>query len=191
MNRAAPVLLAGFAIVLAVVIALEIGAGFGNGEPAPPIATRFAAPAAGAANSTTSRSETASWTATALARPLFNPERRPVQEATTSAVLVTETPRLTGVMVGPFGKRAIFATDDDGKPMVVDEGGMVGGYVVQAIEDGTVTVNGPDGPQTLRPSFTNAPPPLPAPGTASPVVPFPPAQTPGGAVPARSPRPPR
>jgi hypothetical protein len=71
------------------------------------------------------------WLAASLARPLFAPDRRPIAaqaRATSDAVAL---PRLSGIMITPTGSRAIFGGVGGGKPVVVAEGGSVGGYVVQ------------------------------------------------------------
>lgn len=107
------------------------------------------------------------WLTTILARPLFSPDRRPPAAASAvSGERLAGLPRLSGVLVGPFGRRAIFASDG-GKPLVVGEGGRVADWTVRVIEAGAVEVAGPDGDHILRPSFENMPeaashPPIPA-----------------------------
>jgi hypothetical protein len=97
------------------------------------------------------------WVTTILARPLFSPDRRPPAEASTgSGERLLGLPRLSGVLVGPFGRSAIFASDG-GKALVVGEGGRVADWTVRVIEAGSVDVIGPDGARTLRPSFENMP----------------------------------
>jgi hypothetical protein len=94
---------------------------------------------------------TDAWLATVLARPLFSRDRKPTPPdakpgtATTLAAL----PRLTGVIVGPFGRTAIFAGADGGKAIVAGEGTAVGPYTVQSIQPGGVTVTGPKGEQMV------------------------------------------
>ena len=96
------------------------------------------------------------WAADSLARPLFVPERRPAPPH--SAVVVAEAPgvlpRLSGIMIMSSGRRAIFAGPPGGKPDVVSEGASVGRYQVQSIFAGGVMLVGPDGPHSLRPTFT-------------------------------------
>lgn len=89
-------------------------------------------------------------TATILARPLMSPTRRPPPPARVSTP-ETDLPRLTGIIISPDGRSALFA----GKPraLVVPEGGRVGDYTVQQIAPGMVTLNGPVGLVALRPSF--------------------------------------
>ena len=48
------------------------------------------------------------WVATALERPLFRTDRRPPKGADEVARGGDEPLRLTGVITGPFGNRAIF-----------------------------------------------------------------------------------
>jgi len=59
-------------------------------------------------------------------------------------------------MVGPFGRRAIFAPDG-GKPLIVAEGSRIAAWTVQAIRANAVEVVGPDGKRTLEPTFGNMP----------------------------------
>lgn len=94
--------------------------------------------------------QSADLAATILARPLMTPTRRPRPPAQVSTP-ATELPRLTGIIISPDGRSAIFA----GKPrmLVIPEGGRVGEYTVQQIAPGLVTLNGPVGLVALRPSF--------------------------------------
>jgi hypothetical protein len=98
------------------------------------------------------------WTATILARPLLSPDRRPPAETEANAGngMSNGLPRLSGVVVGPFGRSAIFAADGD-KPVVALEGGRVGAWTVRSIAGGTVEVTGPGGARTLHPSFQSSP----------------------------------
>jgi len=89
---------------------------------------------------------TDNWLATALARPLFSRDRRPTDaEPNTGAGPTLGLPRLTGVVIGPFGQRAIFAATDGGRPTVLSVGKTLGAYTVEKIEPGGVTVSGPEG----------------------------------------------
>jgi hypothetical protein len=100
---------------------------------------------------------TGDWIAAILARPVFSPDRRPaVVASATGGRLPEGLPRLSGVVVGPFGRSAIFAADDR-KPLVVDEGGRIGAWTVRTIDAGTVEVSGPGGARTLHPSFASSP----------------------------------
>lgn len=123
-----------------------------------------------------------------LARPLFAPTRRPPRAAPAGAgpdaAPVASLPRLAGVLVNGSDRSVIFAaTAEGGRPIVVSEGGEVGGYVVQSIEAGQVTLAGPGGTRrVLRPSF--------APRSAQPggaTQPPPPPPPPFGMPPASAP----
>lgn len=92
------------------------------------------------------------WIATTLARPLFSPDRRPSAETLAdTASGPTDLPRLTGIVVGPTGRSAIFAGAD--KPIVIGEGGHIAAFTVQSIDMAQVQILGPDGLRVLRPAF--------------------------------------
>jgi hypothetical protein len=117
------------------------------------------------ATSTQDADHSGEWVGTILGRPLFSPDRRPSSAAAAVAGF-PGLPRLSGIMVGPFGRSAIFAADG-AKPLVVQEGARVVGYTVKAIEATQVRLAGPNGNVVLYPSFaaasagrvTKAPPP--------------------------------
>jgi hypothetical protein len=147
--------LGGLAILLAGTIAMQWQA------PAPePIAARGPAspphatfPGPGTAD----ENLRAELVATALERPLFTASRRPpAGAAVTAPAIPAALPRLAGVMIGPFGRRAIFAAPDGGKPLVVQAGDSVEDFRVQSIEDGMVTLQSADRTLRLRPSFATA-----------------------------------
>jgi hypothetical protein len=108
-----------------------------------------------------------------LARPLFSPNRRPDDIAANSPA--KDLARLTGVLLSPAGKSAIFAGPAGGKPIVVGEGGRIGEHVVGSINAGAVTVIGPAGERVLHPAFDPSPPPpkqvLPTPITQPIIIP--------------------
>jgi hypothetical protein len=90
------------------------------------------------------------WVATALARPLFSRDRKPTPAAPKGGgPALSSLPRLTGVVVGSFGRIAIFASGGDQKPIAVSEGKTLGPYRVQTIVPGSVTVTGPDGERVV------------------------------------------
>jgi hypothetical protein len=106
-----------------------------------------------------------------LARPLFSPTRRPDETAANKAAKATDLGRLTGVLVSPAGKSAIFVGPTGGKPIVVGEGGRIGEYVVRSIEAGAVTITGSEGQRVLHPAFDpNPPPPKPKLAMPEPIV---------------------
>jgi hypothetical protein len=137
---------------LAGIIALEIS-NAPSGDVAPP-QTRAATAIAHTPQPATNR--TLDWVTAVLARPLFSPDRRPAADAASVAgSSLPGLPRLAGILVGPFGRSAIFAADGS-KPIVVQEGGRVGAYTVRSIEVAQVQIVGPDGVQVLNPSFDQA-----------------------------------
>jgi hypothetical protein len=118
------------------------------------------------------------WAATALARPLFSRDRKPtpLAAATGGAPALAVLPRLTGVIIGPFGHTAIFAAPAGGRPIAVSEGKTVGPYRIETIAPGGVTVAGPGGERhvplsedasmrdALAAEIPRPPPPPPPPG---------------------------
>jgi len=100
---------------------------------------------------------TSEWLAAILARPVFSPDRRPASAGTSApgARSPEGLPRLSGVLVGPFGRSAIFAADGR-KPLVVGEGGHIDAWTVRTIDADEVEVSGPGGASTLRPSFASS-----------------------------------
>ncbi len=88
-----------------------------------------------------------------LGRPLFEPNRRPVGGATTSGPGAPGLPRIAGIVVSPTSRLVIFAAENGGKPTVVAQGSKLNGFLIKSIEDGAVTVLGPDGSRVLHPSF--------------------------------------
>lgn len=96
----------------------------------------------------------AAWVATALERPLFRENRRPAKSAD-AEIHADGVARLIGVMTGPFGKRAIFLSPGQSKPIIVSEGGQVTGFVVRSIGPGQATVETEGIIRILRPSFAD------------------------------------
>lgn len=96
----------------------------------------------------------AGYAATALARPLFRPDRRPPTPAIAPAppgLGPAPQPRLAGTVSSASGKVAIFA-GEGGTAQARGEGGRIGAFEVVLIEPGRVVVAGPDGVAILRPS---------------------------------------
>ena len=96
------------------------------------------------------------WAATVLARPLFSQSRRPPASAAAASPDAADLPRLTGILVTGAVRHAIFAAPAGGYPTVATEGSQVGAFRIQSIEAGKVTVVGPQGMVSLRPSFAAA-----------------------------------
>jgi len=92
-------------------------------------------------------------------RPLFSPNRRPSDRrasTSTAGTVRDKLPRLTGVIVGPSGRRAIFA-GADGKSRTATEGDTIGGFRVRTIGPGRVTLSGSEGDHVLRPTYIASP----------------------------------
>ena len=144
----------GLLFVLMAALALAWGAELTLGERAASMPVPVA-PAPVATKAGVEPDRAPGWAATALARPLFNPDRRPVAPppAAAAATAPAELPRLSGVMVTPAGRRAIFAGPANGRPVTVAEGQRIGLFLVNKIETGAVTLLGPDGPRRITPHF--------------------------------------
>ncbi len=132
------------AATLAAVILVELA---GGGPPPPAVAPPARPAVARAAGWRPTAAAEARRAATILARPLFDPSRRPPAGPAAAGSL-----RLSGVVVGPFGRLAIFEPAQGGKPVVVRVGERVGGAIVRAIAPDRVLVAGIDGPRVLLPS---------------------------------------
>ncbi len=151
MSRLLPLVLAGCAALLLVLIGVEL-------VPAAPtpLVRRLTRAAHPAAARVAAPDESARWAETVLARPLFSPQRRPPAPAAAAAQAATTLPRLSGILVGPGGARAIFAPDGGGKPIVLSPGARLDGGVIRAIGVGGVVLARAGGEQVLRPRFDAA-----------------------------------
>ncbi len=101
------------------------------------------------------------WVATTLARPLFEPSRRPPATGTG-----TSLPRLTGIVISTHLRDAIFMASGGKRAIVVTTGCRLDGMLIERIDaDGVVVVDA-GGTRRLRPSFESQagqpPPPAPA-----------------------------
>jgi hypothetical protein len=94
------------------------------------------------------------WLATTLERPLFRADRRPPRPPASSPP--AQPARLTGLMTGPFGRRAIFQIVDNPKPVVAEEGMRIGGLVVRSIDADRAVVETEGELRTMMPSFAQA-----------------------------------
>ncbi len=90
--------------------------------------------------------------ATILGRPLFSVTRRPPERANTAAAAAAELPdvRLTGIVIEPSRRLAIFAVPD-GKPLVRSEGETIKDWRLDSIALHKVSLSGPAGARTLEP----------------------------------------
>ena len=147
--------LLGLCALLAGTIALELTGGVADddGMMAPTLRSAPASPSRAAA-SPVPDDDRQGLVDGILARPLFATTRRPADApAAGPAPVPASLPRLAGILVHGSSRSAIFAASGSGRPVVIQEGGRVGGYTVQSIEAGQVTLAGPGGNQVLRPAF--------------------------------------
>lgn len=154
-----PLLPALVAAALSVMILLELRGRPREGEATTPFPAASLPPTAPSRPAGSDPGQAAQRVATSLARPLFSPSRRP--PAASPAMLgaaAPSLPRVAGVVITASGRRAIFATKNGAKPLVVGEGGQVGAFTVQSIRAGQVTVLGPEGERVLKPAFDPDPP---------------------------------
>ena len=93
------------------------------------------------------------WVATAVERPLFRRDRRPLKAAADAVLEADESLRLTGVIIGPFGNRAIFVLGSNSKSIVMVEGVRVGDLMVRLIEPGQAVIESGGNVRTLKPTF--------------------------------------
>jgi hypothetical protein len=85
--------------------------------------------------------DTDAWARAILARPLFSIGRRPPKIAPPRSTGTQEgIPRLSGIMIAAGFKRAIFAPDGGGKPLVLTEGEALADTSIRAIEPGAVVL---------------------------------------------------
>lgn len=171
MSRPAALALGATALALAGVLRWQSQE---DARPEPPPISRIEARAENAASP--AAADRVAQVAGIMARPLFEPGRRPAANAPVAAPApaVRTVPRVTGVLVSAADRSAIFAAPGASAATVAREGGRVGEYTVQRIAAGQVTLMGPEGPLMLRPAFDRnrpspAQPPAPAPVPPPPV----------------------
>jgi hypothetical protein len=99
--------------------------------------------------------DVAAESAAIVARPLFEPSRRP--PATATGAGAAAFPRLAGIIITPQSREAIFAAAGSPKPIVVRVGSRLNGVLIKSIDDGVVVVVDAQGARTIRPSFDLAP----------------------------------
>lgn len=135
---------AAVAAALGAIIVAELSGGTPPLQPPGPLARPVPAHSDGGKPTTRTEAERV---ATILARPLFTPSRRPPAGPASAGGL-----RLSGVVVGPDSRLAIFEPPKGGKPVIVQVGQQVSGAVVRAIGPTSVLLTGPDGPRVLQPA---------------------------------------
>ncbi|MCQ8239513.1 hypothetical protein [Rhizosaccharibacter radicis] len=115
----------------------------------PPSSASISAPAS-ASEAEPGAARVDEWVTAILARPLFDPKRRPPSVAAAGPA----EPRLAGILLMPKGRFALFAGENDSRGTLVAVGGEAGSFHVDRIDPDQVSVSGPDGTKTLRPRFS-------------------------------------
>jgi len=164
--------LAGIIGVLVLILCIEW---LPSGEPTLP---RVAPPklAAGLhAGQRAATRDTEAWVSAILSRPLFSIGRRPPKIAAPRSAGTQEgIPRLSGIMIATGFKRAIFAPEGGGKPLVLREGEPLADTAIRDIQPSQVILASGE---VLRPAYDKnrvagsqpyVAPGLPTPGFASP-----------------------
>jgi len=92
------------------------------------------------------------WRDVMLSRPLFDPTRRP-SAPTVDPTAPVEIPRLSGIMITPAEKIAVFSPAV-GPPIIASQNSRFGSFTVLAIADDSVTLKTPGGVIVLRSDFS-------------------------------------
>jgi hypothetical protein len=87
--------------------------------------------------------------ATTLAGPLFSPTRRPSEQAGAEAASDLADFRLSGIVIEPDRRIAIFAAG--AKPFIRAEGESLNNWRLDNISPYAVSLSGPEGTRTLEP----------------------------------------
>jgi hypothetical protein len=176
-------LLAG-SVLFGALLYLELGTGTAGGKPTIEISRPEKARVAARPQQ---RLRHEQLVATILARPLFNPTRRPPETVSgPDAGPDLADARLTGIVTLPPLKIAIFAVKG-AKPLVLGEGETVSGWRIERITPAEIALSGPGGSQTLRPKEDPTLVRTPSPGLAAANRPMPFNGRPAPGVPFRPP----
>jgi len=122
-----------------------------GGEPAalPPARVPHLAPA----DQNAASKDTGDWADAITQRPLFSVGRRPPKAAQgTHTASGSGLPRLSGIMITPSERHAIFMPDS-GKPMTLGEGAVLDDSTIRQIRPDRVVLSGPKGEIVLRLTF--------------------------------------
>jgi hypothetical protein len=130
--------MAGLTGALALVVVLEWAVPEGGGGAQAPSAFRLAH---SAPKVTLQARAVTQWANVVLARPLFFISRRPPRiEVSGHNDAAPAEARLSGILIGRFGRRAIFAPEGGGKPLVLAEGASINESTIRSIAPGQVTL---------------------------------------------------
>ncbi|MCB8883162.1 hypothetical protein ACELLULO517_23135 [Acidisoma cellulosilytica] len=142
--------LGGIATVLAATIAIEISGAGHQTENLKALASTARHDTAWSADLDGTESWPR-WIEISLARPLFEPDRRP--PAAAAGVVSNDMPRLTGIIITPTARSAIFVAAAGGRAIVVMQGARINDFVVRSIDEDKVTLVTSTGIRIVRPSF--------------------------------------
>jgi hypothetical protein len=152
----APRIFGGLALALACVLAWELLPAAGDG---PDIAAPRPEPVHARTGPDTAEPDTdllASTADTLLERPLFSPSRRlAAAEPGSGGGGVEDIPRLSGVVIGPAGGRAIF-DNGSGRSKIAAPGDSLGRFRIGGIAAGQVSLIASEGERVLRPRYANS-----------------------------------
>jgi hypothetical protein len=135
---------------LAAVIATEGTLHYLRDQSGAAPAPRRAAPSAAAA--VPARVPDGQWLATALARPLFSPDRKPPPGVT---VADPGLPRLSGIIMIAHEPVGIFKSDESGKSTIVRSGDSIAGWRVAEIERDAIYLEKPGERVIVMPKFAS------------------------------------
>jgi hypothetical protein len=130
-------LMAGLLTVLALVLLLEWTVP-GNADTAAPAAALHVL--RGSPKITLATRAAGNWAAAVLDRPLFSISRRPPKVTAGPSEAAPDEARLAGILIGRFGKQAIFAPEGGGKPLVLGEGAAINESVIRSIQPSQVVL---------------------------------------------------
>lgn len=142
------------AIILAGLVAWELWQGGPGGAQPLPAGSDASVPVA--ATGPAPADSSASWRATALARPLFSPDRRPPADPSAAGAL--GRPRLAGVIGGPSGRRAVLVPAGGEPPRILAQGERLGPYEIRRIDPNSIELAGPGGLETVGLAYASGQP---------------------------------
>jgi len=110
-------------------------------------------PRAGIAVAHAESNPSSDWVTALLARPLFEPGRRPATEASQPAEQLPAPPRLAGILIAPGYSAAIFEAASGRRAITVQTGARLQGWDVQDITHASVTLTQGSQALVMRPQF--------------------------------------
>jgi hypothetical protein len=152
MRNRGVLLMAAGCVFFGALILLELTSAMTNPDPPATVSPKIDR---GPAVSSDVRADPNQLVSAILARPLFSSTRRPPQTTEISSNFELGGARLTGIVIGPGERLAIFDIKGS-KPVVLNEGETVSGWRVDSIAPSEVSLVGPGGLKTLQPKLDPA-----------------------------------